>query len=80
MTEAETTQIRALVTDALGIGEGELDPDRQLTDLEGWDSLRQLNVMMAVEETFGVTMEPEDLQRMTSLADIADIIDERREP
>ena len=80
MTEPETTQISTLVTDALGIDEGELDPDRRLADLEGWDSLRQLNVMMAVEETFGVTMEPDDLPRMTSLADIAHIVDERREP
>lgn len=37
------------------------------TDLPQWDSLAHLNLMMALEQTFDMTLEVEDFDRLTSV-------------
>lgn len=78
MTTDTIDLILTLVSDALDVDPAELDTDTELADVEGWDSLRQLNVMIAIEESTGVAMEPDDLQKMTTLSRIAQIVDERQ--
>jgi acyl carrier protein len=36
-------------------------------DLPSWDSLGQVNLMMALEQTFGVYIEVEDFDRLKSI-------------
>ena len=35
-----------------------------------WDSLGQVNLMVALEDTFGIRLEPEDFLKLTSVAAI----------
>ena len=42
--------------------------------VEGWDSLKQLNLMLAVEDAFGVTLSPDDLPHVTSVAKVAALV------
>ena len=35
-----------------------------------WDSLRHLNIIMAIEDTFEVLFEPEDIAKMKNVQDI----------
>jgi acyl carrier protein len=37
------------------------------TDIEKWDSLGHLNLIVALEEEFGVLFEPEEIAEMTSV-------------
>lgn len=37
-------------------------------DSLGWDSMKHIEIIMAVEETFGVSFAAEDIPRMTSQA------------
>ena len=41
---------------------------------ERWDSLRHLNIVVALEEAFDVSFEPEDMARMKSVKDITEIL------
>ena len=34
--------------------------------VEGWDSVRQLSLATAVEESFGIMLDPEDILDLTS--------------
>jgi acyl carrier protein len=36
-------------------------------DVPAWDSLGQLNLMMALEQTFGLTLDVEDFSTLTSV-------------
>ncbi|MEP1124953.1 MAG: acyl carrier protein [Ilumatobacter sp.] len=74
MTDETTDLILTLVSEALDVDPAELDTDAELADVEGWDSLRQLNVMIAIEESTGVAMEPDDLREMTTLGRIAQLV------
>lgn len=47
----------------------DIDPN-SVTDDEHWDSLQQLELMLAIEEHFGVTMTAEEMTQLTSVDSI----------
>jgi len=44
------------------------------SDCANWDSLHQLTLAVALEEAFGISIEPEDIARMKSFQDVREII------
>lgn len=50
-----------LETDPRSIG-----PDSSTDNMPGWDSLRHMNLILALEEEFGVTIADEDVSSLTS--------------
>jgi acyl carrier protein len=52
------------------------DPTLELTDgataaeLPGWDSLAHINVLFAIEETFGVRFRTGEFRRLESISDL----------
>jgi len=45
-----------------------------ISDCENWDSLRHLNLVVALEAAFEVSFEPEEIIQMKSIADIEKIL------
>ena len=45
---------------------------------EAWDSQQHLNITLALEERFGVEIEPEDYDKLRSVGRIADFVRARR--
>lgn len=43
-------------------------------DCDNWDSLHQLTLAVALEEAFGISIEPEEIARMKSYRDIKEIV------
>ena len=42
--------------------------------VEGWDSVRQLSITSAIEETFDLFLDPEDIIECTSYDNVKDIL------
>ena len=59
-------KVRQAVAAALG---GPIDPKRNLSqaDEPRWDSLKHVEIMFMLEESFGITLDPEDFAAMTSI-------------
>lgn len=51
----------------LAIPASEIGEDASSANLPDWDSVAHLNIIMAVEEAFGVTFEPDEMLEMHSL-------------
>lgn len=66
-----------LVGDALDVAPEEIAASDDLGNVDGWDSLRQLNLMLALEETFDIVLEPDDMAELTSVSRIAGLVDSR---
>lgn len=49
-------------------------PDTRDEDLTAWDSLGQVNLMMALEQTFDLYIEVEDFERLKSVPAILDYL------
>ena len=44
---------------------------------EAWDSMGQLNLVAELEETFDISLEPEEIGEMTSFDDVVRIVSEK---
>ncbi len=62
--EKDVTQI---VSEIVGVKAEELNPDASFMDDLGLDSLRALEILAAIENLYGITINPERLQEMTTL-------------
>jgi acyl carrier protein len=77
MSNDHLERIRQIAADLLGVPLDAVTVDSSPDTIEGWDSLQHLNLMLAVEETFGIYLSPEDGERMKSIGAAAELVDER---
>jgi acyl carrier protein len=69
--EDEVMQIAA---DVFQASPGSLTPASSPQSVEGWDSAQHLNLVLALEQRFGVEFLPEEFDQMQSLAHIAALL------
>jgi len=63
-------RVRGLLELCFGAAPGEISAATVQDDVAGWDSVGHLNLMLMIEETFGVRLEIDDMQRLTSVGAI----------
>ena len=51
--------------------------DTTQDDVEEWDSLNQVRLLMAIEQEFDIKFDLEEMERLTGVAVISDIISEK---
>jgi acyl carrier protein len=61
---------KRLLADAVGIEDSAIPADAQIGSFEQWDSLAHMRLLLAVEERLGHELDPDDIARIESLADI----------
>ncbi len=80
MNKEELLQkLTALVVDQLGVEEDEVTSEANIQDDLDADSLDVVDLVMAVEEEFGVKIADEDLENIKTVGDMVDYIDENKE-
>lgn len=67
-------EIRDLVADVLELPAAEVGPGTSPKSHPAWTSLRHLNLMLAVEESYGVTVPPEEGAKVASVADLIALV------
>jgi acyl carrier protein len=65
-----------LVSDVLDVPYEKLSLKSNVDDFENWDSLAQMNLVFAIEETFGVTLTDEQVFSVRSLKSLYEIINQ----
>lgn len=60
-------RVKRVVASILGVSESDLTDESSADDFERWDSLGQLNLMMALEAEFGIQFSEDDLADLTSI-------------
>ncbi len=54
-----------------------LKPDLVARDVEGWDSFKQIELLIAVEKRYGIKFRTRELEQLNSVGDLADLIAEK---
>ena len=67
----------ALVARVFGLEPAEISDDLGPEDVEPWDSLKQLELIVALEEHYGFKFEIEEVFRIFTIGDIRRILSER---
>ena len=70
-------KLKELVVDQLGVEEDEVTMEATMQDDLGADSLDLVDLVMSVEEGFGVKVADEDLENIKTVGDIVNYIEER---
>jgi acyl carrier protein len=70
-------EIVSIMSDVFELNLLELEGDIKQEDIENWDSLSHLTLVVELEEFFSVSFEPEDISEMNSLEKIQVILQKK---
>ncbi|MEM7390944.1 MAG: acyl carrier protein [Verrucomicrobiota bacterium] len=79
MTEDLKAQVRTIMASAFGTEVENITEETSPTTLDLWDSLKHMNLVVALEEEFEVTFNEEELIDMMSLDQILSILSDKIE-
>lgn len=78
LSEEIIGKIRALIAEQLGVDVEKVTDDASFVDDLGADSLDTVELVMALEEEFGVDIPDEDVEKVTTVKDVLAYIDSQK--
>jgi len=73
--EPVADRVKKIIVDQLGVEEETVTPEASFVDDLGADSLDTVELVMALEEEFGVEIPDEDAEKITRVKEAIDYID-----
>jgi acyl carrier protein len=67
-------QLRTLAADVLRVSRSEIDNDSTPQQIENWDSIEHVNLLVAIEQQFGVDFDPDEMAQMESIGKIGEVL------
>lgn len=67
-------KLYAIAASCFGVSSDRLSPASNFENTEGWDSLSQVNLVVALEREFGVQFQARDIMNLSSMADVEHIM------
>jgi acyl carrier protein len=67
-------KVKQIIVDQLGVDSGDVTPASSFVDDLGADSLDRVELIMALEETFGMEIPDEDAEKISTVQDAVDYI------
>ena len=72
-----TEKVKAMIVEQLGVSEAEVVPEAKFIDDLGADSLDIVELIMALEDEYGVEIPDEDAEKMETVGDAIKYIEDR---
>ena len=68
-------EVEEIIREMLGLSSDEIIKDNMTPDdLDGWDSMAQVNIIAAIEEEYGIEIPTKDILKLKKVADFKQII------
>ena len=77
--EPVADRVKKIIVDQLGVEEETVTPEASFVDDLGADSLDTVELVMALEEEFGVEIPDEDAEKITRVKEAVDYIEKHAE-
>jgi acyl carrier protein len=74
MTHEEIYTSLASIFEDIFEYEGELSPETIADDVEGWDSVGHIRLVLACEQAFGVRFKPNEVVGLNNLGELVDAL------
>ncbi|HMB84295.1 MAG TPA: acyl carrier protein [Terriglobales bacterium] len=75
MTASAFEQVRNVASDIFGIPADKITAESSPETIDNWDSMQHLNLVLTIEEKFGVQFEPEDIEQMKNIGAVAALVE-----
>jgi acyl carrier protein len=72
-------RVRRIVSDALQLPIEQVQPTTSPDDVEGWDSIQHLNMVLGLEQEFGVQFDPDEIEKLLSVELMAQFVESKVE-
>ena len=69
-------KVKAIIVEQLQVDESEVTPEAHFIDDLGADSLDTVELVMALEEEFGIEISDEDAEKVQTVGDVSSYIEE----
>ena len=77
MSQSTLDDVVEIMTGILGLASGSLTLDSSMETVKQWDSLQHINVIMDVEQRFGIVLTPEEVMELHTVRSIVNIVQAR---
>ena len=78
MSEFMNEKLKEILSKCLGVPAVEIGNDFSSEHTESWDSLRHMNIILAIEDEYQLRFDAEEIPKMISLSIIDDIVQSKR--
>ena len=72
----EFDKLKKTIAEQLGVDEGEITPESHFIDDLGADSLDTVELVMQLEEEYGIEIPDEDAEKLQTVGDVSKYIEE----
>lgn len=74
MTSPVFERVRGIAADVLKLPANQITAQSSPENIESWDSVQHLNLILALEQDFSVQFEPEEIEQMSSIDRILGVL------
>jgi acyl carrier protein len=75
LTASTFEQVRNIASDIFGVPATKITAESSPETIENWESMQHLNLVLAIEEKFGVQLDPEDIEQMKNIGAVAALVE-----
>jgi acyl carrier protein len=75
LTASTFERVQSVASDIFGIPVDRITPESSPETIGNWDSMQHLNLVLAIEEKFGVQLDPEDIEQMKNIGAVAALVE-----
>jgi acyl carrier protein len=75
LTASTLQQVRSIASDIFGVPADKITAESSPETIETWDSMQHLNLVLAIEEKFGVQLDPEDIEQMKNIGAVSALVE-----
>ena len=74
VTDDVLKEVTLIAADVLRVPRATITPATSPGDIEAWDSIRNVNIVMSVEERFAIQFDADELDAMTTIGKIVETV------
>ena len=71
-------KVKAVLAEVLQVPPAIITDDLAMQDVDAWDSLKHMELIVSLENTFGLQLSFDEIVNMQSVGDIKRVLEERR--
>lgn len=77
--ESINEKVKSIIVDQLGVTEDQVTPEAKFIEDLGADSLDTVELVMAFEDEFGISVPDEEAENLTSVGAVYDYVTKKKE-
>jgi acyl carrier protein len=75
LTASTFERVRSVASDIFGVPADKITAESSPQTIDNWDSMQHLNLVLAIEEKFGVQLGPEDIEQMKNIGAVTTLVE-----